>query len=660
MDARTCFPQPVPAPDLLLRPAPGREEGPQGYLLRLAEANCLPVAELAQLGVRYDPVALERHRVLPDIALDPDLHAHVGRLARAYPSRIWNTRHARFCPLCLAEEGRWRASWELYFVDVCPRHGVWLVDQCGSCGQPVRWKREALFRCQCGSDLRQETAVRAPEHPRRLSALLEALLLGRPEASVGPPLAGLSVEQVQRLVRYLGAYMDPAAGVKPLKLRNAGHMAVSWPLTSLAAELLFDWPRAFHQSLSRLQKASGGEKTKLRGLFLNAYQYLYRGFPEPAFRPLREALESWLVEYWEGGLSKRNRRLAVGVLSRVQWIPGSTAASRLQISVARLRSFVREGRIHGQESVSTSGRRFLMVRCDHLEQISAELAGEMTMSAAIEALGIGKLRMQRILRLLFPSARRTFDRAFLPWCVPRAEVDALLRIASRLPSVSIPEENQVSLAYVLKYWCWSAEEIVALVEAVKEGSLRPQSVLDNASGISRWVFETAQLRAWQQGQKTGPPSWISIPEFGRMLGVKQHVAYWLAQNGLVSVERLGRAKGGGSRLRREEVERFRRIYVFGREIAGILRTSPKQTRRILAAQGIYPIQGLSGTVCPQVIYAQGDEIEGFLAQASGASPETFRLVRNPGCEDDYARIIVSSGSAVVPPSDSRDASHSPG
>ena len=68
----------------------------------------------------------------------------------------------------------------------------------------------------------------------------------------------------------------------------------------------------------------------------------------------------------------------------------------------------------------------------------------------------------------------------------------------------------------------------------------------------------------------------------------------------------------------------------------------------------------SFTEAEAVLPSSADEIEGFLAQASGASPETFRLVRNPGREDDYARIIVSSGSTVVSPSDSRDASHSPG
>ncbi len=634
MNDLTFSPHPGSDPDLLVRPFPGREEGPQGYLLRLSEVNCLRVSELIQLGIRYDPVWLARHRLLPDPALDPDLRAHVARLAQGLTNtgRIWNHRHARFCPLCLADEPLWRAGWELYFHDVCPRHGVWLVDQCGSCGQPLRWNRDALLRCQCGSDLRQETAKGAPENPRHLSAFLEARLLGR-DAVVPVPMEGLDVDQVQRLIRYLGCYMDLGSGAKPLKLRNAGRMEISWSVTALAAEIVFDWPRAFHDSLNRLQESSAGEKTGLRGLFRNAYHYLYKGFREAAFRPLRESFELWLAEHWKGGLARRNRRLPAELLASVQWIPGTVAANQLKISIARLRNLVREGRIDGQESVSTTGRRFLVVRRDQLDQISSQLVGEMSMAAAMEMLGIGKVRMQRILRLLFPSARRTFDKAFLPWCVPRAEVDGLLAIGAHLPVQSIPDEQQVSLGYVFKYWTWSADEIVALVEAVKAGSLVPQAMLNSARGISRWVFETAQLRAWQQRLNKGPPKWVSIPEFARILGVKQQVAYWITQNGLVRAERLGVLKDIGSRIRWEDVERYRQTYVFGREIAEILRCSSRKAARLLAEQGIYPVRGHSAEPSRQLIYARSDEIQRFLVQATGASPGAFKLVRSLGPGD---------------------------
>lgn len=624
-------------PDLLLRPLPGRREGPKGYFFRLAEANCLTVTDLAQLGIRFDVASLARQSLLPEPSLDPDLYTHVGLIASLLDAkgRVWNHHHPRFCPQCLQDDPSWRVGWEVLFHDVCPEHGGWLVDQCRSCLEPVKWSRDSLLRCQCGSDLRQETSVAAPDNARRLSALLEARVLRRDtnidfEGS-DTPLAGLDVEQLQRLIRYLGGYMDPISGPKPLKRRHAGRMETSWPISSLAAEILFQWPTAFHRCLSRLQESAAGEKTGLHGLFRQAYFYLYKGLREPAFAPVKKSFESWLAEHWKGGLAKRNRRLSAELLASAQWIPGSVAADNLEISMSRLRYLIREGKVDGEDSVSTKGRRFTMVRRDQLEQMSVQIANEMTMGEALEVLGIGKIRMQRILRLLFPGARRTQNKEYLPWCIPRGEVETLLAIGNHLPVLSIPDESQVSLAYIFKYWNWTAEEIVALVEAVKTGRLKLQTLVDTSRGISRWVFEVSQLRAWHRSLDNGQRyNWISIPDVGKILGVKQQVAYWLCQNGFIPAERLGSIKGIGSRVRREYLERFRENYVFGREIAEILGRSSRKVMGMLAEQGIYPLRGHSVEPCRQLVYSRDDEIQRFLAQVTGASPGTFKLVRGLG------------------------------
>lgn len=627
---------PVSEPDLLVRPFPGRHEGPQGYLLRLAEANCMSMAELSRLGIHYDPGCLARQHLLPELALDPDLHAHVVRMTNWLDTkgRIWNSRHARFCPHCLEDDPTWRAGWELYFHDVCPRHGVWLVDQCSSCRQPVRWRRDSLLRCQCGSDLRAETPGSAPGNLQRLSTILEVKLLGWDELNPLPPFVDLDVDQVQRLVRYLGGYMDPLAIPRPMKLRNVGRLEVSWPVSSLAAEILFNWPDALHGTLDRLQAASSGEKNGLTGVFRHAYLYLYKGLKEAAYAQVRDAFEAWLAEHWKGLLARRNRRLAVELLEKVQWIPGSVAAQDLGISMARLRLLVREGKLEGEESFSTSGRRYTVVRRDQLDAIRVQLAGEMTMAEAMDLLGIGKVRMQRILRLLFPSARRIADKAYLPWCVPRGEVEALLALGVNLPMIGIPDEHQVSLGHLFKYWNWDGDEIVALVEAVKAGTTMPQALLENARGISRWVFDVAQLRALHKGVSNGRSNWVSIPETAKILGIKQQVAYWLTHHGFIRAERLGSLKDVGSRVRREEIERFRREHVFGREIAAILGRSSRKVMQMLAEQGIYPLRGHGAEPCRQLVYARNHEIQRFLAQVTGSPPAAFKLVSNLGPGND--------------------------
>lgn len=626
-------------PDLLLRPHPERTEGPLGYRLRLAEANFLSTRDIGQLGFRFKPTWLQRQGLLPLPNVDPDLYAHIVRMEGLLNDkpRIWNQRHPRFCPLCLSEEQVWPAAWEIMFFDACPRHGVWLMDQCSSCGEPVRWNRDHLVRCHCGSDLRLESPGPAPDSVRRLAEILEAKLLGREAVDQPPHIAGLDVEQLQRLIRYLGGYMDPASGPRPLKLRNAASLQASWPVSSLAAEIIFRWPQSFHEGWSRLQSLAEGEKSGLGSIFRHAYSYMYKGFWESAFQPVREVFEHWLVEHWKGGLCRRNRRLPAELLVKVQWIPGKVAADQLGISVLRLRSLIGEGLVEGEESVTTTGRRFLAVRRDHLEQLDLQLANELTMTEAMAMLGIGKVRMQRLLRLLFPGARRINNKERMPWCVPRNEVEVLLEITRRLKVVTIPEEDQVSLAYVFKYWTWTAEEIVALIEAVREGSMAPHSALDAVRGIGRWVFSAKELRAWQASLHHGGKQWLSIPESAKVLGIKQQVAYWLTQNGHLPVsEKLGTTKRDSSRVRREDIRRFREQHIYAKEIADRLNTSSRKVGCLLAEEGIFPLTGHSKHPSRKMIYRYNEEMRRFLLLVTGKATFDLPVVSNPGDRKIYA------------------------
>lgn len=598
-------------PELLLRPSPNRTEGPQGYLLRLAEANCMTLHELKQLGADFELGWLTRNRLLPDEALDPDLHARISRISTLHRDtpRIWNQRQARYCPLCLCEEPTWRVGWEMLFYEACPQHHTWLVDQCSSCLQPIHWRRDNLLRCQCGSDLRLESPGQAPENLCHLVRIMEARLAGNEIADGFPILAGLNLEQIQRLVRYLGGYMDPVSGPKPLKLRNASSLQASWPVSSLAAEILAQWPASFHECWSRMQGNAAGDKIGLKGLFKQAHYYLYKGLKESAFLPVREAFELWLAHHWKGGLSKRNRNLPEQLLADAQWIPAKVATDRLRISTKRLRGLIRDGYLEGQESLSATGRKFVVVRRDQLERIDTQLINEMTMSEAMEALGIGKVRMRRLLKLLFPTARRINNQAAMPWCVPRSEVDALFSVGDHLPAISTPDEGQVSFEHILRYWAWTTDSVVALVEAVRGGSFQPVAMLDAGRGITRWVFEKARIRAWYASLSDGRENWLTIVEVAKILRVHQQTAYWLARNEYLVSEKLGPGKGLGSRVRREELARFKKHFVFGTELATEFGCTSRRVMVTLAANGIPPLQNRFSTeLCRQRVYVRNDDV----------------------------------------------------
>lgn len=619
------------SPDLLLRPLSRVNEGPLGYFLRLAEANFLSVSDLSRMGIHYEVGCLKRQRLLPPDKGESAASQHMIRLAGLLKDkpRIWNQRFGRFCPHCLKDAPNWQASWEVYFFDACPRHGNWLVDRCGVCHLPLHWNRDSLLHCQCGVDLRLVTTREAPPSVCRLSAMLEGKLLGQEEVEPHLPFHALDVDQTQRLIRYLGAYMGSRSGARPMKLRCANELDVSWQVTSLAAEIIFDWPRVFHAALSQLQTLSAGEKVGLMGMFRHAYAYLYKGFPEANFAPVREAFESWLAEHWKGGLARRNRRLNDELLKSVRWIPGNVAAAELGVSSARLKFLVKEGMLDGQESVSSTGRSFMVVRRDQLEEIRARLEDEMPMNEAASLLGMSRERTRQVMRLMFPFARRINDKIHMPWCVPRGEIEALLKLGNDLPVCDPIGDQQVSLGHLFKYWCWSSAEVVALIQSVRAGSVQPVALAEGAVGISRWVFEAPELRAFQKRSGASRTDSLSIPEMAQMLGVKQEVAYWLVRHRFVRSEKAGRFSS--ARVRREDIEDFRAQHVFGRELATLLGRSSKKTMLLLTEREIHPLHIPNGAACRQMIYRDDDLLRSFLAEASGTSPSTYRLV---GTQDE--------------------------
>jgi hypothetical protein len=597
-------------PSLLVRPHPFRTEGPKGYLLRLAETNWMTLRSLAELAVIYEPSVLIGEGLLPDALIDPHLNRIVCEQSHwlINRSRVWNHRFTRFCPHCLSEDAHWRAGWELLFHDACPQHGVWLVDQCSSCGDHVSWQRDHLLRCQCGSDLRTEQVRACPENVKNLSEILLGKLRGSKQSAW--PLEKTDLEQTQRLIRYLGTYMSPQAGRNPLKIRQAGSIAASWPITSLAAEILADWPNAFLKSLENIQsEAMPTDARQLGSVFGYAYHYLYRGLRDSAFSPVRQEFENWLSYSWRGGLAKRNRRLALLLLDKATWIPASLARETLGISHQRLQHLIREGALEGETHVSQSGRKFVMVRRDQLDIARQGLDGEIDMKTAGTMLGLTKKRMRQILRLLFPSARKVGMAASTPWSVPRTEVEGLVAIGEKLPRVSIPDEGGISLDHLFRYWAWTSDDIVSLIKAVRDGELMPDSYLDGGVGINGWVLQESVLKAWQAYTIQGFGTWLTVPQMAKLLGIKEQVAYDIVNKHFMHSESVHRQPRGGLRVHRRQVERFKEEYIFSTEIAQRLGISPRKSIAVLADLNVYPISGPGIDGARQVLYLRNEGLE---------------------------------------------------
>lgn len=603
------FAQVQKGPSLLIRPAPKYLEGPQGYLLRLAETNCLKSSELKKLDPTFDLQWLTAHYLLAEVPADSNWYRYLESVVESKRKLIWNDKFRRFCPLCLEEQPVWQIGWELLFHDVCPRHGVWLIDQCSSCGHWIKPNRDNLAKCQCRADLRNEIARAAPENSRRLSGLLVEKLLGlTPEEPYPEVFQSLDVEKLQRLVRFLGTHLDPAAGRRPLKIHSVGKMQVSWPVTSQAAEILFCWPAAFHHVLDQMQGSESGEKKSFVRLFRQTYQYLYKSLQDSSFQPVRTAFEDWVGESWKGTVAKRNHRMPNRVIGNPAWISGSVAAADFGISISRLRHLVQTGQVEGEETVSRSGRRFLMVKRQAGLSVSEWLATTMNRRAVMESLCLGKRRTYKLLQHLFPTAIHANDNPHMPWCIPREEVEALVSIGEDLQVCDRIEFQQVTLGHLLRYWNWEVGEIAGLIQEVQAGRLKPLAILKSFGGISGWVFNMDYLRDWRSSRNQYLAEWLTVEESASMLKTRPEVVRWLVDNGYLEAKKIPILRRRGNRIYREELEKFKDRYVFSVDIAKQLGMKSQDLKVLLGCHGIHPLGADAGKQCRQLIYRQSQRL----------------------------------------------------
>ena len=578
-------------------------EGSQGFILRLANANGLDRAGLKGNAFFFHDEVLRRYHCLPKKEEDTSLAEYALRVTQICEQtpQIWNVGRCRCCPQCLREKAFWRIGWEHYFFDVCPIHHCWLIDSCDHCGAPITWRRRDLLQCDCGYFYASSRASEAPVSSISLARGLMAKISQPDAACALPSFNGLNLEQSLRLIRLLGSYGQAQISQMPQKIQNVGSMDVSWQITSTAAEIMSQWPGSFerilHTMLDRTGESAGQRFPRRFGFF---YSLLYRRFADVEFAHLRAAFENFVAAHWHGPIAKRNKRLSASMLERATWIPANHARQKLQVSSSRLAELVRSGAIVGEQRISGSGRRFLVVHKDSIKALLPQLTDEVDLSTASEMLGLTRARLRSVLPQLFPQARKIEGDANR-WAISSVSVTEFLR-ACDAPTITQLDECQVSMDHILRFWCVSKTEVAVLLNAVGNGSLKPIGVTRSGIGVSGAVFNTTQARCFIKADRKEQRDRWTIPEISYMLAVKQEVAYFLVRNGLLQSTSQVVGRRDVCIVDREALTRFRAHYIFARDLAKLINTSSRSLQAKLAALDVRPVESPRLEICRQLIF----------------------------------------------------------
>ncbi len=572
---------------LLVTPQRMHDEGPSGYRFRLAKSNLISVQELGALEISGEVELSSVH----DGRIECDVET----------STPWIRRRSRFCPHCLQDRESWLMGWEVVFADACVDCGRWLADTCSVCRCHIPWKRDHLLRCTCGHSLTNECTSLAPDAVVHLSRALQSVALGQEPTDI-PIFHELSLSQCVRVVRLLGAYGNAQGRSVPQKILDVDKLEVSWPISSMAAEILSTWPTGFYALAKNLQSQGKDQfKGKLSKTFGGFYFALYRGFKDDEFRFLRTTFENYLAEHWTGGIAKRNRRLDTGVLKKMVWIPANDACRELGVSRRRLRDLILDGSLRGEARSTAKNRQFIVVNRSDVDHLALNLNDGLNLEASASRLGLKKQRLLALLPFICPLAKKLGGQG-CPWSIPAKWVEdweALIQSNAETETVT---DGDVSLDHLLRYWPWTEAQIGKLLVAIHDGAIAACGKLPNVHGLGALLLNVDGVRTWFSAVNAQPPGELTLPEVANRLDVKQEVIYSLARSGFIEVTLRKSGRRPEQRVSFSELEAFEMKYVFGREIARKLNRSPRSILQFFESEGVRPVAGPGIDDCRQVLF----------------------------------------------------------
>lgn len=469
-------------------------EAISAFMKRIAVSNGISLDRLYQLGVVLDEGALEKalswDRIAPPVESRRYLNSLIS-LRRSAP-RAWLNKTARCCPLCLREQTRWAAEWELRPYLACTKHRCWLIDRCDACNRPILWTRKSLLCCDCGERFADMQTSPAPTKFTELSSMIASRLpnfCGESSA-----FDGLSLHEMIVLVVHFGSPADADKRSYPRWASHIGEMSNAIATLAPSADALSAWPSGFLTYLSAMHKERGDEEGSIESTFRGIYLYIRSNHHKTQFGFLKECFLQYLVDHWPWPSLDRKNSMVDAVSSRLPWMWASRAARELNMKEEKLKELAGKGLIEVKYRPSRSRRMLLAVRREDLSKIR-QILHERAGTKALRNLGISNRRQIVLLPLLFPEAQGDtvqFDKR-VNVQVLRSGIEKLLELAEDLPAVDYEGAGQIALARVLRSCAWRNEMVECLFRLILSGEIKPEAVLRGKPGFTGWLFSREAL-----------------------------------------------------------------------------------------------------------------------------------------------------------------------
>lgn len=463
-------------------------------------------------------------------------------------------RRLRHCTTCLRESQRWRGEWNNGDSLFCAVHHAWLRERCHACGLSLRLGRVELLRCLCGADLRD-----APVCQTSAAFLAITSSCDRPGDDV---------------LMWLGSWSRFGPKGKPLKKASVAGVMERASLLEAGAEIVQTWPAAWFAAMEQHRCPVDPDQVQRVGEAWPGLPVQVRRLPDAGWRDRVWATVDEFV-----GRSHGTARPLVGrnpLLTR-RTETQKEVAEALGIGVTRLQSMLAEvasgaacdradrpadvgsgnsteGKGHGAASIrrGAGGRVRRVIAPALVASLARTLTAWVSIRAAAGILGCGRARVSDLVE----AGLARMERGKLP----RAQVEAL---RDRVLGLTRGQRVQsIEWAPMARAWQMlvPAASTGCFLAAIETGRIRVWAPSD----VTNWrgvMVSVPDVRAWWKAEREKVQETLSLRQAALVLGVKEQVAYELADRGLLETTSLHVGRRAARRVSLDGILAFQSRYI---------------------------------------------------------------------------------------------------
>lgn len=565
---------------LVLTYAPRDDESGMGYYRRLSADNALfnwrDLASTAGIERNRRALLTRTDDVARNLGLEPawteftkqqeNLTQDWGRLHRAQSDAV--------CPGCLAESPYLRHHWEHAYVTACPHHRILLVDQCNACGKHLSPERLYIGLCSCGHDLSSLPRVPATRAQQWLSTLIASN--GQQAGSVKPPLHGVDINVLVKVIRTLCQYTDPTRPGLPRGAALPKFITDAVEFLSPLEALLTDWPTGFRNHVEQRIAAGRKDARTLNTLLGDWYISLRKVCQGTTLEPLLQIIIDVAAQKSDCVLGLDSAKAMAEDATGYMRAPD--AAKAIGVSVSRLHESILDGECeHRARRTGTRGQLF-EIPCAEVERIQRQRAGWISDVDACELAAVPPIVLERMKAAgVIRSDVRWREDLMKGGPVERQSIADLYERAERWAEPdALAEDSTLTWAELTSRRMGDRRAIESLMQAIAKGDVK-------AVAQGRTLGEMSFLRR-DVSQYFGTPlleAGMSIQQLAKATGWKwESIQHWVDEGLLASVSIQRRGQPCHVVLPHQLLA-FRQAYVPLADLARAMGTTSSALSRLL-------------------------------------------------------------------------------